>query len=245
MREIAPGSQLRSTIRRNLFIQAHQAGNRHFYAAYRHLRANQWKSYPSLREEQEKRLNGLIRYAYDQVPYYRRLFDSLDLGPGDVNTVEDLEKLPILTKETIKQHWEEFKPAHLSSLQYQVRHTGGSTGTPFAYRISSYNRFCGAAVLYGGWGYAVLIENAGYQVLLSHASEVYVSVGDVVAAGAVVMASGGEMGDARDGNSTGPHLHYEVRKCILQAEGKVKCVAVDPSSVLLPGQAVYCDWVGK
>jgi phenylacetate-CoA ligase len=141
-------------VQSKLFILAHQAGNRHFHSTYRYLAKNQWRPYPELREQQDGRLECLVRYAYDQVPYYRRLFDQLGLRPRDVRRVEDLEKLPILTKETIRQNWEDFKPAQLASLRYQVRHTGGSTGTPFTYRISSYNRFCAAAVLYSGWGYA-------------------------------------------------------------------------------------------
>ena len=120
--------------------------------------------------------------------------------------------------------------------------TNGKQGLPVITPIGGKVVYIG---IYGGWGYSVLIENDGYQVLLSHASDVYVSVGDVVSAGDVVMASGGKMGDERDGNSTGPHLHFEVRKCVTQKDGEVKCVAVDPSSVLLPGQDVYCDWIKK
>ena len=81
------------------------------------------------------------------------LFKALGLLPRDIRTVEDLEKLPILTKDIIKEQWEEFKPANLSSMKYYNRATGGSTGTPMQYRISKHDRFLSGAILYRGWGY--------------------------------------------------------------------------------------------
>lgn len=110
--------------------------------------------------------------------------------------------------------------------------------------------------LYGGWGYSVLIENNGYQVLLTHASEILVEVGQEVDAGDGVMLSGGCMSiewqggrafcvDERDGISSGPHLHYEVRVCTPGTNGEASCVAVDPSSVALPGQTQSCDWTSQ
>ena len=38
-------------------------------------------------------------------------------------------------------------------MAYSSRATGGSTGTPMKYRLSSYDRFLAGAMLYRGWGY--------------------------------------------------------------------------------------------
>ena len=89
---------------RSLFILAHQIGDRNFYPAYKTLIQNQWNSYDELKEEQEKQLRVMINFAYKNVPYYHKLFDNLKLSPDDLKKVEDLEKLPILTKEIIKQN---------------------------------------------------------------------------------------------------------------------------------------------
>lgn len=114
---------------------------------------NQWRSYDDLKHDQEKQLRHLIEFSYGNVPYYRNLFNSLVLSPKDIQTIEDLEKLPILTKDIIKTHWEEFKPANLSSMKYHNQATGGSTGTPMQYRLFKHDRFLGGAILYRGWGY--------------------------------------------------------------------------------------------
>ncbi len=66
-------------------------------------------------------------------------------------------------------------------------------------------------VIYAGWdnsGYGNMIEinhGNGFITLYAHMSKLYVAVGDEVTQGQQI----GEMGSS--GNSTGPHLHFEVR----------------------------------
>src|SRR5659263_408612 len=136
-----------------LFILAHQCGERTFYSSYKKLIQNQWKSYEELKEEQEKQLRHMINFSYLNVPYYRKVFDDLKLNPKSIKKVEDLHKLPILTKEIIKSNWRDFIPINLHKMKYNQEATGGSTGTPFKYRISKFNRFLSGALLYRGWGY--------------------------------------------------------------------------------------------
>jgi phenylacetate-CoA ligase len=80
-------------ISRNLFITAHQIGDKRFYPTYNKLIQNQWKTYEDLKEEQEKQLRNMIIFAYKNVPYYHKLFDGLKLNPDDIKKIEDLEKL--------------------------------------------------------------------------------------------------------------------------------------------------------
>lgn len=97
--------------------------------------------------------------------------------------------------------------------------------------------------IYNGWGNALIIENNGYQVLYGHATDMNVEVGETVTAGDVVMTVGGDNNDERDGNSSGAHLHFEVRKCDPSSEGKdTICGVVDPNATLLPGQTQLCSW---
>ena len=74
-------------ISRNLFILAHQVGDRKFYPTFKTLIRNQWKSYEESKENQEKQLRNMINFAYKNVPYYHKLFDDLKLSPDDVKGV--------------------------------------------------------------------------------------------------------------------------------------------------------------
>ena len=78
-------------------------------------------------------------------------------------------------------------------------------------------------VSYAGWnnqgyGNLVIVENGDYKTYYAHLSSIPVSVGDSVAAGTTIGLSG------NTGNSTGPHLHYEIRK---------NNVPINPTSVTL------------
>lgn len=137
-----------------LFIFAHQAQYPKFYSTYKNVVKNQWNSYDEQKKQQEKKLRYMINFVYKNVPYYHKLFNELKLSPDDIKTINDLEKLPILTKDIIKSNWEDFKPASLSSMACNEQATGGSTGTPFKYRLLKSDRFLSAALLYRGWGYA-------------------------------------------------------------------------------------------
>jgi murein DD-endopeptidase MepM/ murein hydrolase activator NlpD len=78
-------------------------------------------------------------------------------------------------------------------------------------------------VTYAGWnnqgyGNLVIVENGDYKTYFAHLSSIPVSVGDSVTAGATIGLSG------NTGNSTGPHLHYEIRQ---------NNVPIDPTSATL------------
>lgn len=59
----------------------------------------------------------------------------------------------------------------------------------------------------GGYGNLVIISHGnGIQTYYGHCSKLYASVGETVKAGDVIAAVGST------GNSTGNHLHFEIRK---------------------------------
>ena len=83
---------------------------------------------------QNQRLQALVRHCYENVPYYTRLFDSLNLRPDDIKTREDLQKLPILTKQMVRDNFADLISKDIDSRRYQNGSTGGSTGTPMQFK---------------------------------------------------------------------------------------------------------------
>lgn len=86
-------------------------------------------------EWQNQRLQALVKHVYEHTVYYRRIFDERGLTPKDIQTIDDLKKLPIINKEIAIAHHDEIVPDNLSSFRYRVRRTGGTTGEPMQYLI--------------------------------------------------------------------------------------------------------------
>jgi phenylacetate-CoA ligase len=138
-------------LRKLLFITAHSLYNSKFYRIYQQIQKNQWKQFEVLKKGQESQLKNIIKFSYNNVPYYRDLFDNLDLLPDEVQKVKDLEKLPILTKEIIKDNQDKFIPENIGKIKYVNKATSGSTGKPLKYRITKFERILQMALRYRSW----------------------------------------------------------------------------------------------
>ena len=79
-----------------------------FRDTYAFLQQSQWWSRQKLEEYQMQQLSSLLHHAYENVPYYRGVFDERGLKPGDVQNFDDLKKLPYLTKDDFKEHFGRF-----------------------------------------------------------------------------------------------------------------------------------------
>ena len=85
-------------------------------------------------------------------------------------------------------------------------HTGIDIGTEYGVDIKS--AVTGIVTLVsnvGDYGKQIRIRNNNVTTLYAHCSEIFVNEGDIVADGQVI----GKVGST--GNSTGPHLHFEIR----------------------------------
>lgn len=92
------------------------------------LEESQWWAAEEIREYQDAQLRRLVGHAYQTVPYYRRRFDDLRLRPDDVNSIGDLQKLPILTKEDVRQNFHEMVSSEFPRNDLVLCHTSGTTG---------------------------------------------------------------------------------------------------------------------
>jgi len=140
--------------RKHIFVLGYSLKSPQLLKYYRQFQRTQWCSFSELKERQEKQLRKLIGFVYKNVPYYTKLFNQIGVKPSDITTVNDLERLPILTKQIIKRNWQDFVPKNINKLKYVSGSTGGSTGTPLKYRMSLEDYERGIALLFRGWGYA-------------------------------------------------------------------------------------------
>ena len=94
------------------------------------LRKNQWKPLRDLQTRQLKRLKSIVRYAYDYVPYYHRLFNSVKFKPEDLKDFRDLKKIPVTTKTDVHRNHSDFIARGVDTSKCIEGFTSGSTGIP-------------------------------------------------------------------------------------------------------------------
>ena len=92
----------------------------------------------ALARMQDLRLRRMIHHCYENVPYYRDLFDRLHLKPEDIQTRNDLQKLPLMTKEDVHDHYDKLIAPNRKSRLSRTCHTSGTTGTPAKF-LRDYN----------------------------------------------------------------------------------------------------------
>lgn len=104
-----------------------------FRETYQFLQQSQWWSREQLEEYQLEQLSKLLLHAYENVSYYRRVFDERGLKPKDIQDFKDLQQLPYLTKEIIQNNLPDLvaRKYPTSKLQYVI--IGGSTGIPLGF----------------------------------------------------------------------------------------------------------------
>jgi murein DD-endopeptidase MepM/ murein hydrolase activator NlpD len=150
--------------------------------------------------------------------YYQNSREFAAIMPGNGNT-RLLFPLSIPAAISSVFGWRTHPISGLSSF-----HDGTDLAAPLGVPVlAAYDGKVAVADFLGGYGLTVVLEhNSGTQeTLYAHLSELLVKPGDTVAQGAVI----GRVGST--GNSTGPHLHFELRE--LTENG---WVTVDPGEQL-------------
>lgn len=122
------------------------------------LEETQWWPPEKLRELQNDKLRALVKHAYENVPYYRRVFQEKRLTDKDVQSVEDLHKLPVLTKDIIRQNFSDLLSRDFNKRRPFLNATSGSTGEPLKYYIDAEVASINWAGTFRGW------EWAGYKL---------------------------------------------------------------------------------
>lgn len=93
---------------------------------------NSW-TYEEIAEYRNAKLRRMIEHCYQTVPYYRALFDEIGINYKEINRIEDLRALPILTKETVKERFDEFISTEVKRDDMVWSQTNGTTGSGFRF----------------------------------------------------------------------------------------------------------------
>jgi phenylacetate-CoA ligase len=81
---------------------------------------------------QDLKLQRVVRHAFENVPFYRALFERAGLGPSDIKGVEDLHKIPITTKADLKRAGRDnYLARNVDYRACSTIPTSGTSGVPF------------------------------------------------------------------------------------------------------------------
>lgn len=104
-------------------------------AVRRRMEEEQWWSAERIAAVQAERLRALLVEVGAHVPYYRAMFREQGFDPATVRGVDDLRRLPFLTKAVIRANTEALKREQARGLARF--NTGGSSGEPLIFFIGN------------------------------------------------------------------------------------------------------------
>jgi len=107
----------------------------------REVDAAQRMSVDELQAYRDRKFVALARYCYEHVLYYRRLFRESGLTPDCIRGLDDLRCLPPLTKEILRQRYNDLLSDELPALKPISRSTGGTTGEPMTVLLDKRTSF--------------------------------------------------------------------------------------------------------
>ena len=81
---------------------------------------------------QLERLKKIVKYVYDKMPPYRAKMDKVRVKPSDIRSLEDLPKLPFLTKADMRENYPYGLFTVPLSQVVRVHSSSGTTGKPTA-----------------------------------------------------------------------------------------------------------------
>ena len=84
--------------------------------------------YEQLRQLQNERLLQQVRHVWDNVPYYRTKMEAKGVTPDDIQSIDDLHKLPFLTKSDLREAYPYGLLGKPLSECVRIHSTSGTTG---------------------------------------------------------------------------------------------------------------------
>ena len=82
----------------------------------------------SMKKLQSERLVNQVKHVYDNVPYYKKLMDEKGVTPDDIKGIDDLYKLPFLSKADLRDNYPDGLVAVPKAECVRIHATSGTTG---------------------------------------------------------------------------------------------------------------------
>lgn len=97
------------------------------------MEQSQWLAADALQQKQLNTLKTFLKDVQQHVPYYQNLFKKLAFEPDSIQSIQDLQKLPLTDKSVIRENTEILRADDAVGLSRF--NTGGSSGEPLVFYI--------------------------------------------------------------------------------------------------------------
>lgn len=144
---------MHSSISRAIFGATQKFSGAPLFERMRELNDSQWLPRARISEQQFRRLSALLHYAYRNVPYYRKQWDEAGIKPGDIQSFDDLKRLPVLTKPVVQRQFDDLQSAAMKGARLHRGKTSGSTSSPMQYVRTQDSKARFWAAQYRGYGW--------------------------------------------------------------------------------------------
>jgi phenylacetate-CoA ligase len=122
-----------------------------------YLRTTERWSLGALRDLQVGMLRRLLRHAYQHTAFYREVMDDRGIRPEDIESIEDLHRLPLLSRELLRTTMDT-RLAGAPPPWAIKKSTSGSTGEPVVVKYNRESRHWRDATRWRGYGWS------GYEI---------------------------------------------------------------------------------
>jgi phenylacetate-CoA ligase len=112
-------------------VYRHRYGHRGDQALSEAMRREQLP-FDQVRRYQDELLRRIVTHAYGHSAYYRSVLDGAGLGPDDIRGVEDLPRVPLLYRDTVRGRGSELMTSPQPRRGWWPGRTTGTTGSPLS-----------------------------------------------------------------------------------------------------------------
>jgi len=102
------------------------------FKLYSQLKKNESLTSQEWEKLQNNKIQYFVEYCYNNVEYYKELFDKHQIVPSSIRNKSDLKRIPVLTKDIVRNNAEKLISREFIKEKLSKTNTSGSTGKPMS-----------------------------------------------------------------------------------------------------------------
>ena len=121
---------INSLLETKFFLQHKELSRKKVLNYYHYLMESQYYSREKLEAIQMDSFNKLWCFALNNIPYYSQLAKTNGLNNASIQTLDDLKKIPVLTKDIVRQNFNALQ-SNIERSRFIQNSTSGTSGNNF------------------------------------------------------------------------------------------------------------------